>query len=171
MNLPKCLAVALAMVLVIPTHSMACDTANPYYNQSAYVNAERTFEWCEILVDGNLISNVSENCFSEGNVCYIPLRATLEACGVHPGDIIWDDGSVTIKLSENTLKIAVNSDTWLLNGESQVTLNGHVQLRDGTTFVPKDTVEEWCRATDAACLNRLLVRAYYSCHGGGLIEH
>ena len=143
----------------------------PYFDQSAYLKPTDIFLEAEVLVDGQASLSLSDACFAVNNVCYLPLRTSLVACGVEGSSIVWDEGTVSIRLPTGTLEIAIDSDVWTLDGEAHKTRNGHARLRENVTYVPKDMLDEWRIETRDPCLDRLTVNACYSPAGGGLIVY
>lgn len=149
----------------------ACADYNPYFDQSSYLKPTDTFLDGEVLIDNQVASSLSDACFAVNNVCYIPLRQSLVACGVDDSSIVWDDGNISIKLPAGTLEIAVDSDMWTLDEETHQVRNGHVRLHENVTYVPKDMIDEWRIETHDLHLNHLAIKTYYTPVGGGLIMY
>lgn len=171
----KCTVRGVVAVLFITfCFTIGCQAAdaedNPYFNQSAYLKPTDIFLESEVLVDGQA-SSLSDACFAVNNVCYLPLRASLVACGVDDASIVWDEGAVSIQLPTGTLEIVIGSGVWTLDGEARQTRNGHARLRENVTYVPKDMLDEWRIETRDPCLDRLTVNAWYAPSGGGLIMY
>ncbi len=141
---------------------------NPYFDCSSYLKPTDAFVGSELLIDNQVVSDVG---YAVNNVCYIPLRQVLTACGVDNSDIIWDSGTITVKLFTGTLELEVGSDSWMLDGVAHQTRNGHVKLQGSETHIPKDMIDEWRAAMNDPHLNRVEIRARYSPRGGGLIMY
>ncbi len=144
---------------------------DPYFDRSAYLKPTDVFLEGEVRIDGQTDPALSGDCFAARNVCYLPLRRALTACGVADEDIVWEDGTVSVRLSAGTLELAVDSGVWTLNGVARRTRNGHARLRENVTYIPKDMLDEWKIETGDPQLARLTVNAYYTTLGGGTIQY
>lgn len=157
----------LALCFLLGGASATTDD-NPYYDESSYVSKTDVFVKATIKFKGKSITFQDVTPFVQNNIFYVPLRQTLNSCGIDDAAIVWNDGVITVSLGKDTLCLAINSDEWTLNNAAPYrTYCGHAQAVDGVTFVPKEMMDEWRNQVADSPLGSLAITTYYSPHAGG----
>ena len=77
--------------------------------------------------------------FIEDEVVYIPLRETLNICGVPNGDIVWENGRVNIQILPTKAEVSIgNSDCYI--NDMAVFLTGETRLKNNTAYISSDFI-------------------------------